>query len=267
MPATDVDASIRAMWPVFSLGLGLIIGSFANVCIYRLPRSGSIVRPASRCTSCGHPILARDNIPILSFLLLRGRCRFCRAPISSRYPLVEATNGLLYLLIALICGVTPHALFLMGLVTTLLVLSLIDLDHQILPDWITLPGIALGVLASFLGLTGIGLLGSLLGAGVGYVVFWGVAFTYRASRGVDGLGEGDWKMAAMLGAVFGWKALFLLVLIASLLGTFVGLALMWFGGRSSQHRLPFGTFLGGAGILIVFVGEPILGWYAGFYRG
>ena len=266
MPGGGLDQA-PWLWPVFAGALGLIVGSFANVCIYRVPLSKSIVRPGSSCPSCGRAIRPWDNIPVLSFLLLRGRCRSCGSSISARYPLVEGANGLLYLALALRFGPSPTALFLMALVTALVVLSAIDLDHQILPDVITLPGLALGLLASLLGISTVGVEGALLGALGGYAAFFAIAWSYRRSRGVEGLGQGDWKMAALLGACLGWKALLLVVLLASVAGTLVGAGLMAFRGRTSQHRLPFGTFLGLAGIAVIFVGDDVLSWYAGLFRG
>jgi leader peptidase (prepilin peptidase)/N-methyltransferase len=255
------------LWPFFALALGLIIGSFANVCIHRLPRGESVIHPPSRCPSCGAPIRPWDNIPVLSYLILWGRCRSCRGPVSLRYPLVEVANGLLYLSLALLLGPTGAALFQMALVTALLVLSLIDLDHQILPDRITLPGVALGIAGSLAGISGVTPASSIGGAVGGYLAFLAVAKAYRSARGVEGLGEGDWKMAAMLGAALGWQRMLLTILIASLAGTIVGLALMRLRGRSAQHPLPFGTFLGFSGIVVILVGNPILVWYAGLLRG
>jgi leader peptidase (prepilin peptidase)/N-methyltransferase len=256
----------EAVWPFLAFGIGLILGSFANVCIHRIPLRESVVHPSSRCPGCGAPIRPWDNVPIASFLLLRGRCRRCRASISWRYPLVEGTNGALYLLAARTWGPSPQAGFLMLLITSLLVLSLIDLDHQILPNVITIPGTAVGVAASLTGISGVDLRSSLLGAIGGYVAFWAVARAYKNARRAEGLGEGDWKMAAMLGACLGGKGLILTVLIASVAGTLVGLALMAFRGRSAQHPLPFGTFLGLSGILVAFVGDPLFAWYSGLFR-
>lgn len=256
------EALATPFWTWAALAIGLVVGSFANVCIHRLPRRQSVVVPRSRCPRCGAAIRPLDNIPVLSYLLLRGRCRSCRAPISPRYPAVEAANGLMYMTLAHVLGPTPQAVLAMGLVTALLVLSLIDLDHQLLPNVITLPGIALGLLASLLPdpPTPLGSLGAALG---GYLGFFIVAEAYRRSRGVEGLGQGDWKMAAMLGAFLGWEKMVLAVLLATLAGTVVGLTLVVFLGRTGRHALPLGTFLGLAGIAVVFAGEPIVAWYKG----
>jgi leader peptidase (prepilin peptidase)/N-methyltransferase len=255
-----------ALWPLFALALGLLIGSFANVCIHRLPLGESVVSPRSRCPACRTPIAAADNVPVLSYLFLRGRCRHCGARISARYPAVELANGLLYLAVALREGPTLRALVDMAFVTALLVLSLIDLDHQILPNVITLPGIAVGLLASFALGGWEAALRSALAASAGYLAFWAIATAYRRTRGVEGLGQGDWKLAAMLGAFLGWERMLLTVLLASILGTIVGVALIVTRARSSQHPLPLGTFLGLAGLAVLFIGQPLVDWYARLLR-
>lgn len=260
------EAFDTPLWPVAALALGLIVGSFANVCIHRLPLRQSVVSPRSRCPHCGAAIAAGDNLPLLSYALLRGRCRVCRGPISVRYPLVEVANGLLYLGLALQLGPTLRTLVLMAFVTALLVLSLIDLDHRLLPNVITLPGIAVGVGASLLPGPPTPL-SSLAGAAGGYLAFWAVAEAYRRARGVEGLGQGDWKMTAMLGAFLGWDQMLLAVFLASIVGTVVGLALIVFRGGNGRYALPLGTFLGLAGIVATFVGEPLTTWYRGLLHG
>jgi leader peptidase (prepilin peptidase) / N-methyltransferase len=266
MPDSGVLDPLAALWPWVALLGGLVVGSFANVCIHRLPERRSVVSPRSRCPRCGAPIRAADNVPVLSYLALGGRCRACRAPISARYPLVEAANGAMYFALARIMGPTPQAAVAMALVTALLVLTLIDYDHQLLPDAITLPGIAVGLLASLLPGPPTPLDAAAAAAG-GYLAFFAVAKAYERTRGMEGLGQGDWKMTAMLGAFLGWQNLLLTVFAATLGGTVVGLGLMALGGRSSRHPLPLGTFLGIAGIAVVFVGQPVLDWYRGFLRG
>jgi leader peptidase (prepilin peptidase)/N-methyltransferase len=268
MPAPDWSLLLRT--PAFettALLLGLVVGSFANVCIHRLPRRESVVSPPSRCPACGSRIAARDNLPVLSFLLLRGRCRACRAPISWRYPAVEAANGLLWLGLALTRGPRPQTFVAMALVSALLVLSLIDLDHQILPDAVTLPGIAAGLGAALLPGSPLRPLGAAAAAAGGYLAFAAVAKAYERARGVEGLGQGDWKMAAMLGAFLGWQKMLLTVLLASTAGTVVGLGAVALRGRDMRYALPLGTFLGLAGIVVVFLGEPILAWYRGLLGG
>src|SRR4030095_2623664 len=267
----DDAGTLQALWetPLFpwaALAVGLVVGSFANVVIHRLPLGLSVVRPRSRCPRCGRAIAAWENVPVLSYLVLRGRCAGCRAPISVRYPLVEAANGLGYFGLAWWFGPSLPTLVRMALLTMLLVLALIDLDHQILPDVLTLPGIAAGLLASALPGPPTPLDAVLAAAG-GYLAFWAIAAAYRRTRGIEGLGMGDWKMAGMLGAVFGWEQLLLTIFLAALAGTAVGLSLMAWKGRSARHALPLGTFLGFAGIAVLFVGVPLVDWYRRLYRG
>lgn len=254
--------------PVFAwvaLVFGLVVGSFANVCIHRLPLGLSVVTPRSRCPHCGHEISALENLPVLSWLALRGRCRGCRARISFRYPLVEIVNGAGWAAVAAWFGPRPHTVVLMAFFTALLVLALIDLDHHLLPDVITLPGIAVGLAASLLPGAPTPLDAFLSAAG-GYLGFWAVASLYQRTRGVEGLGQGDWKMVAMLGAFLGWQPMLLTVFFAALGGTLVGVALMLVKGRSSRYALPLGTFLAAGGIATLFVGAPLLEWYRGLLR-
>jgi leader peptidase (prepilin peptidase)/N-methyltransferase len=267
MPESDALAEAPgALWPLAALAFGLVVGSFANVCVHRLPLGESVATPRSRCPACRTPIAAVDNVPVISYLVLRGRCRQCRAPISWRYPAVEAANGLLYLGLALRDGPSPRAVVAMALATTLLVLSLIDLDHHLLPDVITRPGIAIGLAASLLPGPP-SPLAAALGAAGGYAAFWAVAAAYRRTRGIEGLGQGDWKMTAMIGAFLGWDQMLLAVFIASVAGTLVGLGLIALRRANGKYALPLGTFLGLAGIVVAFVGEPVTAWYRGLLRG
>jgi leader peptidase (prepilin peptidase)/N-methyltransferase len=268
MPAPDWSPLLRT--PAFETTaflLGLVVGSFANVCIHRLPRGESIVSPPSRCPACGTRIQAHDNLPVIGWLLLRGRCRACHAPISWRYPAVEAVNGLLWLALAFWHGPAPRSFVEMALVSALLVLSLIDLDHKILPDVITLPGLAIGLTASFLPDSPVTPLAAVLAAAGGWLAFAAVAKAYQKTRGVEGLGQGDWKLAALLGAFLGWQKLLLTVLIASLAGTVVGLLAIALRGRDMRYALPLGSFLGAAGVLAVFLGDALLVWYRGLFGG
>jgi leader peptidase (prepilin peptidase)/N-methyltransferase len=249
-----------------ALLVGLVVGSFANVCIHRIPLRRSVVTPRSRCPRCDAPIRAADNVPVLSYLALRGRCRACGSPISARYPLVEAANATMYFALARLMGPTPATAVTMALVTALLVLSLIDYDHHLLPNVITLPGIGVGLAASLLPGPPTPLAAAAAAAG-GYLALFAVAKAYERTRGIEGLGQGDWKMTAMLGAFLGWQKLLLTVFAATLGGTVVGLGLMALGGRTSRHPLPLGTFLGIAGIAVVFAGQPVLDWYRGLLHG
>jgi leader peptidase (prepilin peptidase)/N-methyltransferase len=180
---------------------------------------------------------------------------------------VEAANGLLYLGLAVLFGPTLQTVVAMALSTALLVLALIDLDHHILPDAITLPGIAAGLLASLLPGSPVGIVQAATAALGGYLVMLVVAKSYEALRGVEGLGQGDWKMAAMLGAFLGWQKLLLTIFLASLLGTLVGLLLVLWKGGNFQTKLPLGTFLSGAAIVCVFAGDPLVAWYRSFFGG
>jgi leader peptidase (prepilin peptidase)/N-methyltransferase len=268
LPSLGLQEALRT--PLFegaSLALGLIVGSFANVCIHRLPRGGSVVSPPSRCPTCGALIRPWDNIPVLSYLILRGRCRSCRTRISARYPAVEAANGLAYLGLAVRGGPTARTAVEMVLVSALLILCLIDLDYHLLPDLITLPGIGLGLAVSFLPGAPVKPLSAAAAALGGYLAFFLVALAYRKLRHVEGLGQGDWKMVAMLGAFLGWPKMLLVVFLATLAGTAVGLAVVAFWGRGWRYALPLGTFLGVAGIVVVFIGDPILAWDGAFFRG
>jgi leader peptidase (prepilin peptidase)/N-methyltransferase len=256
-----------SLFEVQALVAGLVVGSFANVCIHRLPRGESVVTPRSRCPACGAGIGALDNIPVLSYLVLRGRCRRCRARISPRYPAVEAANGLLYLALAATLGPVPRSFALMAFVTAVLVLGLIDLEHQLLPDVITLPGTAAGVAASFLPDSPVTPLGSVLAAVLGFAALTSINLAYRATRGTDGFGGGDPKMVAMIGAFLGWRGALLALLVASFLGSLVGLGLMAFGGKTARHKLPLGTFLSLGALVVIFCGDAFLAWYGGFFRG
>jgi leader peptidase (prepilin peptidase)/N-methyltransferase len=262
------------MWQWTAAALGLVVGSFANVCIHRIPLGQSVGSPPSRCPGCGAAIRPWDNLPVLSFLLLRGRCRRCRAPISVRYPLVELANAVAWWAVAVTYGATAAAGVAMALVTALLVLSLIDLDHQLLPNVITLPGTAAGVAASVaLHLTGgapsgQGLLAGSraweapLAAALGYAGFAAVAAAGRRYYGQDALGQGDWKLAAMLGAFLGVRGLFLTVFFASFAGAVVGVLLIAAGKATRTTAIPFGTFLGLAGMAIAIGGGELWHWYA-----
>ena len=263
-------------WEWTAAAFGLIVGSFANVCIHRIPRDEPIGSPPSRCPGCRTPIRPWDNIPVVSYILLRGRCRTCRTRISARYPLVEAANAAAWWGVAVVYGPSLAAAIAMALVTALLVLSLIDLDHQILPDVITLPAIILGITASFAihraeqadAHRSAGLIGgsfwweAAAAAAAGYAAFALIAWAGRKYYGQEALGRGDWKLAAMLGAFLGFKGLLLTVFLGSLLGAVIGLSLVALRKASRTTAIPFGTFLGLAGIGVVLAGAPIWRWYA-----
>jgi leader peptidase (prepilin peptidase)/N-methyltransferase len=243
---------------------GLMVGSFLNVCIYRLPRGISIVYPPSSCPSCKRQIPWFHNVPVLGWLALGGRCGSCRAPISPRYPIVEALTGGLFLLHYLVIGPEWVLLPRLAFAAALVVLFGIDLEHQILPDVITLPGIAIGFAASFF--LPPGWMSSLIGIVVGGGLPWALAEVYFRVRHAEGLGFGDVKMLAMIGAVLGWPLMLLTLLLASFSGAIVGGLLIAAGKGGRQLRLPFGTFLAVAAIASGLFGDPLVDWYAGLLR-
>ena len=253
------------LWIVwaFTAVFGLIVGSFLNVCIHRLPRRLSVWSPPSRCGSCNTPVGWRDNVPVLSYLLLGGRCRHCRAGISAVYPIVEIVTMLIFLVHVWVFGVTALGAVRLAFACAMIVLFFIDLEHQILPNVITLPGVAAGLLASLFVSPGIAsaLLGALLGGGV----LWAIAEIYVRVRGIEGMGMGDVKMLGMIGAFLGAPLMGLTLVLASFAGALTGVALMSGGRGDLQRRLPFGTFLAAAAVFASLWGQPIVDWYAGFY--
>ncbi|MBI3621635.1 MAG: prepilin peptidase [Nitrospirae bacterium] len=253
-------------WPiaVMTFVLGAVIGSFLNVCIYRLAREESIVWPGSRCPKCSAPIAFYDNLPIISFLFLLGRCRKCRAPISWRYPLVEALNGAGYLLLLRQFGLTWPALIYAVFFSALVVVTFIDLDIQIIPDVISLPGIVIGLAVSHWLPQGV--ISSLIGVAVGGGFFWLVAEVGFRMLKQEAMGGGDIKLIAMIGAFLGWQHVMLTIFLASLTGSAVGLVFMLFKGWGRKTPIPFGPFLALGALLALFLGAPIVEWYVGLGR-
>jgi leader peptidase (prepilin peptidase) / N-methyltransferase len=243
---------------------GALVGSFLNVCIYRLPLGRSIVWPGSACASCGRALSWFENIPVVSYTVLRGRCRSCHQPISIRYPIVEALTAMLFAAAWWYYG--PDPLFVSRVLfgCALLVLFAIDLEHQLLPNVITLPGIAVGFGFSFL--TAPGWVDSLIGILVGGGVLYAIAEGYYRLRHEEGLGMGDVKMLAMIGAFIGWKLTLVTLMIASLAGSSVGLALIASKRGDMKYALPFGTFLAMGAALAATVGPGVLNWYLGFWQ-
>jgi len=241
---------------------GLVFGSFLNVVVHRLPRGMSLVRPGSHCPKCGAPVRWFDNIPVLSYLLLGGRCRACRATISLCYPLVELAAGVFAAAVVARFGLTLQGLEAMLLVMLLLPLALIDLEHHLLPDVLTLPGIVLGLAGSAAG-GFVPLLNSVIGALVGAAVPYVVIVVYRRLRGVEGMGLGDVKLLAMIGAFLGWRGVLLTLGLAATVGALLGLTLIALGRGRRDTELPFGTFLAGAATIVLFAGNVLLvllGW-------
>ncbi|MCK4535437.1 MAG: prepilin peptidase, partial [Desulfuromonadales bacterium] len=243
--------------------LGSIIGSFLNVCIYRIPAGESIIKPRSRCPKCLEPIHWYHNIPIVSWLLLRGRCAYCASPVSIRYLLVEALTGVLFALFLYRFAFHPVTLVFWLLCAALVVISFIDLDHQIIPDVISLPGIPVGFLCSF-AVPWVTWQSSLLGilAGGGSLLL--LALGYELLMKKEGMGLGDVKLLAMLGAFLGLRAVFPVIFIGSVLGTIVGVPLMLMKKADGKLAIPFGPFLaGGALIYGYFIDfwDPLMRWY------
>lgn len=277
-----------------ALALGLVVGSFLNVVILRLPRrmeqqwqrdcaellaetQGAapppdpgppigLARPGSHCPACGARIAPWDNLPILSWLLLRGRCRACRAPISARYPLIEALTGVLSLIVVWQLGATPQALAALVLTWGLIALAVIDLETQLLPDEITLPLLWLGLLAS-LGGVFTDSASAIIGAAAGYALLWLLFHGFRLLTGKEGMGRGDFKLLAMLGAWLGWQSLPQIILFSAVPGALVGMTLIATGRQASGQPIPYGPFLAIAGWVSLLWGEAITSAYlhwAGF---
>ena len=264
---------------VLALILGLVIGSFLNVCILRIPLEVPITVPRSHCPHCKKLIRWYDNVPVLSYLILGGRCRRCKKKISARYPLIEAVTGLISVLLYLKFGLGVEWVIFFGFSAALLVLAFIDIDHRILPDVITLNGMWLGVLSSVylaqpippivLGIVRVAglevtnprmlaLVGSLLGVVAGGGLLWGVGEAFKRLRGIEGMGFGDVKMMAMVGAFLGAPMALFTIMLGSILGSVIGLGYMLWKGKSRDYELPFGTFLGAAGIVVVLYGENLV---------
>jgi leader peptidase (prepilin peptidase)/N-methyltransferase len=249
----------------FLFAFGAAIGSFLNVCIGRLPEGESIVSPPSHCPRCGAPVQPRDNIPLISYVLLRGRCRTCREPISLRYPLVEALMGGLLVLVFLRFGSLPLTAVYGAFVAALLVVTFIDLDHMIIPDVISLPGIVVGLACAAAGYgpaLSDSVIGILLGGGLLYLV----AVGYETVTGREGMGGGDIKLLAMVGAFLGWRGVLVTLLVGSLTGALVGIGVTVYR-RQTRVPIPFGPFLSLGALCALFVGQQIVAWYlrrAGF---
>ncbi len=273
-----------AMFALAAGLIGLVIGSFLNVVIHRLPimmerdwaaqcaelkgeaapavEPLSLARPRSRCPHCGHQITALENIPVISWLVLRGRCKACAAPISLRYPLIEALTALLFGLAAWHFGFTAAGLGALVLIAALLALTAIDFDTQLLPDDITLPllwvGLALNAFNVFTDLKS-----AVIGAMVGYLSLWSVYWLFKMFTGKEGMGYGDFKLLAALGAWLGWQMLPLTILLSSLVGAVVGISMMAFARHGRNVPIPFGPYLAAAGLIALVWGKPLTRAYLG----
>ena len=254
---------IDAVVMFYARVMGLCVGSFLNVVIYRLPLGQSLVSPGSRCTTCGYQLRWYDNVPVLSWAFLGGRCRQCRAPISAQYPIVEIITALLFVLVVWLTPVGPLLVSRLILVAILVALFGIDLEHQILPNAITLPGIVIGLMFSFIAPPG--WQDALIGAALGAGVLYGIAGAYYLVRREEGLGMGDVKMLAMIGAFLGWKAVLVTLVLSSFSGAAIGMALIAAQRGGMKLALPFGTFLAVGALAAMLVGDPLMAWYAGFF--
>jgi leader peptidase (prepilin peptidase) / N-methyltransferase len=255
---------MTAGWVVFAAIFGSTIGSFLNVCIYRLPRRQSVVWPRSACPHCQRELAWYENLPIVGYIALLGRCRTCGGVISVRYPIVEALTAAMFASAAWYYG--PSMLLVSRLVfgCALIVLFAIDLEHHLLPNAITLPGIVAGFLFSFV--TDPGWTASLVGIVFGGGLLYAIAEGYYRIRHEEGLGMGDVKMLAMIGAFIGWQLTLLTLMTASLAGSVIGLGLLATGRGSMKYALPFGTFLALGAAFAAVLGPGLLEWYLGQFR-
>ena len=258
------------MIEILTFIFGLIVGSFANVCIYRLPRGESIIRPGSHCPSCGKPVLWYDNIPILSFIFLRGRCRNCKSSISFRYPLVEFLTGFLFLMSFRYMGISGSLPFYWYLFVLLIIATFTDFAHLIIPDCISLPGIIIGVFACFIfpeimkGASHIeGLTSSIKGLLAGGGAIWVIGILGKIAFRKDAMGGGDVKLMAMAGSFLGTKLVFLSIFLGSLFGAMVGGILIALRLKTRKDYIPFGPYLALGAVSSLFFGEKLLSWYFG----
>jgi leader peptidase (prepilin peptidase)/N-methyltransferase len=266
-----MDAPVEPLASILVAVVGSVLGSFLNVCIYRLPAGESVVSPGSRCPACGAPVRAWQNVPVLSWLFLRGRCASCASPISWRYPVVEALTGLTLLLLwrELGAGWAFGIASLFALM--MIVLFFTDYDHHLLPDVVTLPGFCVGLAVAwwnpFLGEPGWGrIVASFTGAALGSGILWAIGALYLRVRGVEGMGFGDVKLMAVVGAFAGYSGVAVTLFFASIVGAVVGLLLIPLRGKNLKYELPFGCFLAPAAMIALLGGHRILAWYLGAVR-
>jgi leader peptidase (prepilin peptidase)/N-methyltransferase len=243
--------------------LGLSVGSFLNVCVHRLPRRQSIAHPASRCPHCGYVLRWYDNIPVVSYLILRGRCRNCRGAIAFRYPALELATLALFLVHGAVFGWSALLVVRLLFACAMVVLFAIDLEHHLLPNVITLPGIVAGLLLSLVLPPGI--VSALLGMLVGGGVLWLIGEAYFRYSGQEGMGGGDVKMLAMIGAFLGWKLVLVTLVLSSVAGSVIGIFVIVLKKGGLKYALPYGTFLALGALAASLAGDRLVSWYAGFY--
>jgi len=244
---------------IFSFIFGSIVGSFLNVCIHRIPEGKSIIFPPSSCPHCSKLIAFYDNIPIISYIVLLGRCRNCKGPISPRYPFVEFLNGSFAVILFKVFGFSPELPIYFVFVSSLIVITFIDLQYQIIPDVISLPGIGIGFLASYF--LPHGMLNSVIGILAGGGTLFLIAFGYHFITGREGMGGGDIKLLAMIGAFLGWKGVIITIFTGSFIGAVIGSALMLAKGKDSKYAIPFGPFLAAGALISLFFEKALINWY------
>lgn len=282
MPLSEVLSAEPTFFMTLSVIVGLMLGSFLNVVIHRLPKmmerewhnnclelqgvvipeqsKYTLATPRSSCPKCGHRISATENIPIISYLMLGGKCKSCKTAIGMRYPLIEALTGLMVGLVAYRYGYTHTTLFAWAFLLALIALTFIDFDTQLLPDDITLPLLWLGLLFNLnTGFTD--LKSALLGAVFGYLILWSVYWLFKLVTGKEGMGYGDFKLLAAIGAWFGWQLLPAVILLSASLGALIGIGLILFKGKSGSTAIPFGPYLALGGIAALFFGQQISSFY------
>ena len=299
MTVLDLIANNSTVLIVLSIVLGLLVGSFLNVVIYRVPvmlqrewrqqccefleldekkfnkddptakhKIFNLVKPDSHCPQCNAPVRAWQNIPILSYVMLHGKCAGCQKPISMRYPVIELVTGLLSGLVAWQFGATWLTLASLVLTWSLISLTMIDFDHQLLPDNITLPLLWLGLLVNtLLPETTVSAADAVLGAITGYLSLWSLYWIFKLLTGKEGMGYGDFKLLGALGAWMGWQSLLLIVILSSLVGAVVGIALLLFRGRDRNIPIPFGPYLAGAGFIAMLWGDALTRLYVSSMAG
>ena len=242
--------------------LGLIVGSFSNVCIYRIPRNESVIYPASHCPKCRTKIKPVDNIPLLNYILLKGRCRNCGSKISIQYPVVEFLTGLIYLIIYLIYGLSIQSLVYIILSSALIIIAFIDLQEQMIPDVISLPGIVVGLILSFI-VPYISFINSALGALVGGGIILIIAWVGSIIFKKEAMGGGDVKLTAMIGAFLGWRYTIISLFLGFFIGALIGIILIMTKIKKREDAIPFGPFIVLGSIITLLWGEKILSWYIG----
>ncbi len=252
--------AINILQNLYVFIFGACIGSFLNVCIYRLPIGVSIVSPPSACTKCGRKIRATENIPLVSYIMLSGKCKGCGEKISVQYPIVEGLNAVLYMLLWNKFGFTAEFFIYCIFVSSLVTITFIDLKHYIIPDVISLPGIAAGFTSSFV-LTQPNYIDSLIGIVMGGGAFWMISYAYLKFTGKEGMGGGDIKLIAMLGAFLGWQSIPFIIIISSMTGAIVGIFFMLKEKHGTKTAVPFGPFLSFSAIVMIFYGQKIISWY------